>query len=286
MKVDKNNKHMLIRTIILFVIMLSLSSLSAFSQNIKIKIDAPKNVQTGEQFRVNYIIEGDKPVNESIIFKDIEGFKILYGPAVSTSSSTYFKNGKRVTTYSATSTYYLEALKAGKFTLPSAEVRIDGKKYKSDSFKLTVKEREDASKDIEAFIRPIVSKSSLTSVSDTLTVTYKLYSTKEIRRVVNANYPSFTDFYALNVTPKRQMFSDEEYDGKMYKVVDLRKLILQPKNVGLKEIPDGKVTVEYSIPTGKKIKNEWGEVLNEVIRTEKTMEIEPITIRVQELKAI
>lgn len=72
----------------------------------------------------------------------------------------------------------------------------------------------------------------------------------------------------------------------MYKVVDLRKLILQPRDIGRKTIPEGKIVVEYATPTGRKIRDFWGDIYDETIKTEKTLTIESAIISVQDLKAI
>jgi len=285
-----------------------LFGVDSFSQDIKLSINAPETVSVGERFRVNYIIESDKEVNEPVVFKKMEGFDILYGPAVSTSSSISFKEGKRIAVYSSTSGYHLMASKAGKYALPRAEVTIDGKKYKSETFKIEVKDgeteqsqsraqsqsrsqsqsqsqKQQTPEDIDAFIRTIVSKTSV-NLSDTLMITYRLYTTHNISRILRSDFPMATGFYSSNMTRSRQTFSEEEINGKLYKVVDLRKLILQPHDIGRKTIPEGQIIVEYATPTGRRVRDFWGDVYEETVKTEKTLTIEPAIISVQDLKAI
>lgn len=280
------HSHMYRRLFILPLILLLFSPVSVlFAQNIKIKINAPESVVVGEQFRVNYVIESDKEVKESVIFKKMEGLDILYGPAVSTSRSVSFKEGKRISVYTSTSVYYLRADKPGKYTLPRAEVTINGKKYKSDTFKIEAKSADDAVTDIKAFVKTIVSKNRV-NLSDTLMITYRLYTTHDIHRIISSDFPSVTDFYSTNITRSRQPFAQEEIDGVKYKVVDLRRLILQSRNIGRKTIGEGQITVEYAIPTGRKVRDLWGDVYDETIRSEKTLTIDPAIISVQDLKAI
>ena len=51
-------------------------------------------------------------------------------------------------------------------------------------------------------------------------------------------------------------------------------------------IPEGQISVEYSTPTGRRVRDMWGDVYDETIRSEKSLIIEPVIIRVQDLKAI
>lgn len=60
------------------------------------------------------------------------------GPQTSYSSSTQIINGKvsRETKY--TYSYYLQAIKEGKFVIPPASVRIKNRTYSSDSARIEV----------------------------------------------------------------------------------------------------------------------------------------------------
>jgi len=287
------NKRMYRQCLILLLMLLfSVPGLKSLAQDIKIKITGPETVMVGDRFRVNYVIESDKEVKQTIMFKKIDGFNIIYGPAVSTSLSVKFVEGERVSLHSSTSSYYLVGPKPGKYTLPRAEVTINGKKYKSDTFKIEVKgtdkdiaDEKRPGDDIDAFVKTIISKPGV-NLSDTLMITYRLYSTHDISRIVNSDFPVISGFYSSNVTRMRQSFKEEVVDGRTYRVVDLRKLILQPRELGMKTIPEGEITLEYAIPTGRKIRDLWGDVYDETRRIEKTLTIDPVTIRVQDLKSI
>jgi len=258
---------------------------TTFGQDVKIRIKAPESVLTGEQFKVDYVVESSKEVDEPVIIKNMEGFTILYGPSVSTSRAVTFDKGKRVTIYTSTSTYYLEAEKDGKFTLPKVEVNVDGRKYKSESFSIEVKSTEKIVGDIDAFVRTIISKPRVNLV-DTLTLTYRLYTTQEISRIKNTDFPYIRDFYYNNITRTRQGFAEEEIDGRKYMVVDLRTLILQPRREGRIVIPQGQITLEYATPTGKKIRDIWGDVYDETVRTDKTLKMDSVVVSVHNFKEI
>ena len=262
--------------------------ISLAGQENKVRIKAPETVTVGEQFTVAYIVESDKEVKEPVIIKNMNGFEILYGPSLSASSSTVFKKGKRVQSFSATSTYILRAPEKGKFSLPQAEVNIDGKKYKSESFKIEVRSLEEniaKVKDVDAFLKVVASKTSL-NLSDTLTLSYRLYTTKDIYKIVDVDFPYLNDFYSSDITRLRQSFSEEVINGKTYKVVEMRKLLLQPRKIGEMVLPEGSVTVQYSTPTGRKVRDVWGDVYDESVTNDKVLKIDSVVIRVQDLKAI
>lgn len=262
--------------------------ISLAGQENKVRIKAPETVTVGEQFTVAYIVESDKGVKEPVIIKNMNGFEIVYGPSLSASSSTVFKKGKRVQSFSATSTYILRAPEKGKFSLPQAEVNIDGKKYKSESFKIEVRSLEEniaKVKDVDAFLKVVASKTSV-NLSDTLTLSYRLYTTKDIYKIVDVDFPYLNDFYSSDITRLRQSFSEEVINGKTYKVVEMRKLLLQPRKIGEMVLPEGSVTVQYSTPTGRKVRDIWGDVYDESVTNDKVLKIDSVVIRVQDLKAI
>lgn len=262
--------------------------ISLAGQENKVRIKAPERVTVGEQFTVAYIVESDKEVKEPVIIKNMNGFEIFYGPSLSASSSTVFKKGKRVQSFSVTSTYILRAPEKGKFSLPQAEMNIDGKKYKSESFKIEVRSLEEniaKVKDVDAFLKVVASKTSV-NLSDTLTLSYRLYTTKDIYKIVDADFPYLNDFYSSDITRLRQSFSEEVINGKTYKVVEMRKLLLQPRKIGEMVLPEGSVTVQYSTPTGRKVRDIWGDVYDESVTNDKVLKIDSVVIRVQDLKAI
>lgn len=260
----------------------------SFAQKVKVKVDAPKEVWEKEEFRVAYIVEGDKGdisdnISDMLKVDAFKNFDVIYGPSYGYSASTISKEGKSETTYTLKATYVLTAPKKGKYSLPKAEIVIDGKKYKSDIASIEVKSISKTEKENEAFIRTIVSRKAV-NLSDTLTLTYRLYTTMDIRQIVRADFPDTNGFYANNmITRSRQTFKTEEYNGKTYNVVDLRKMILQPRSTGVKIIPAGSVTIEFGIPTGKKIKDRWGDTYNEVIRKTEKIPIEEVKVSVQQL---
>ena len=91
---------------------------------------APAVVSTGEQFRLQYTI--NTSVNTEPHIPSISGFRIVYGPAVSTSQSYQSINGHVTQSSSTSFTYTLIAEKEGSFTLPSAAISFGGRTYMSN----------------------------------------------------------------------------------------------------------------------------------------------------------
>lgn len=277
------------RFLFTFFILSTISIFELWSQDIKITVKAPETVIIGEQFRIVYSIESKIGiVKEPIIIKNMEDFPIIYGPSFSASTSSSFKNGKREVIYISSSTYFVEAEKTGKYTLPAPEIKYNRKKYRSDIVKIEVKNpptRENEGEKIDAFIKTITSKNNV-NLSDTLTLSYEIYSTKEIDRIISLQLPIINDFYTVNITSNRQNFKEKFIDGKKYFVAELRKLILQPKATGQFMLPEGKATVQYIFPTGRTVNDFWGNIYEETISSKKNLTIEPLIIRVQDLKAL
>lgn len=261
-----------------------LLSANGFAQKVKIKVDAPKEAWIGEEFALKYILEDVTELDE-INIDEAKGLEFVAGPRTSYNSSVVSKGGDKRAVYSLIVTYIMRGDKAGKYSLPKAEFTVDGKKYKSGAASVQIKDITLGGKETEAFVRTIISRTSV-SPEDTLTLTYRLYTNMNVRQIVKADYPRMQDFYGSVLTRSRQQIQKEEYNGKTYNVVDIRKMILQPKDVGLKTIPEGSVTVEFGIPTGKKVKDAWGETYIETIKKIEILPLEKVKLRVQQLVEI
>lgn len=266
---------------ILFFLLL-FSSIT-FAQNIKVKVEAPGEVWVGDKFRVMYIIESDENGDGTFKMNDFKGLEVISGPTESTNSSVSIIEGKREAKYTRNISYIVEGNKAGKYTLPKGEYTYNGKNYKTETASVTIKTFEQAKNDKEAFIRTVVSRTNV-SPGDTLVLTYRLYTTMNFRQILKNNYPSVAkDFYANNWSRGKLVVQEEEYEGKTYKVIDIRRLILQPRNIGMKEIPSGSVTIEFGIPTGKKVRDFFGDTYEEILKEVQTVPIEAVKISVRQL---
>ncbi len=279
-----------------FLMILSAASLLCLAQELKVEIEAPKKINLGDTFRVKYIVSSASDISskvKTIEVGSIKGCELLYGPARVQSTSVRIEGKKQTEMMSIADVYTMQAVKEGKYTIPSVEVTIDGKKYKSNSFGFEIvvaskdKNRrilfsDENKENQDAYIKTIVSRNRV-GTRDTFMVVYRLYTTLQVNDIIDANYPSLQkDFYSHDVTPRYVLFKNDMVRGKQYTTIDIRTVILQPKSEGLKKIPGGDVEIEFTIPTGEKVKTYTGEV--EVLKKEKRrLRFDGVVIEVMDL---
>lgn len=291
------------------------------AQDIKLRIDAPESATINSEIRISYIIESNKPVNENYQVKEIDGFDILYGPSVSTSSFiSTGKGGVRTSVYSKAFTYVVSPTRSGNIKIAKFEMTIDGKKYQSnspsvqvskskdqtdtdnntrrnnrikpgrdsdnrqqDKIKAKIEKKINAAK-IDAFIETLPSKSTV-SPSDTLSITYRLYTTSEDFKVINADLPTSRDFYTQTYRSDSEGGQKQTIKGKTYFVYDLYKVILQPRSNGEKKFTGGSILLRYYIRTGERLTNMWGEEYEAIGEKEMELKIEVAPISVLSMVA-
>ena len=113
---------------VLFVA-LFLAAFAGKAQDISVTAVAPSVVEVGESFRLVYSVNAKA---DDISGVNIDGFSVM-GPSTSYSSSSSWVNGKHTSTVEYSYTYILRADKEGTYTMPTATVTVDGKKYKSNA---------------------------------------------------------------------------------------------------------------------------------------------------------
>lgn len=229
------------------LIILLFIALTGFGQEVKFKAMAPSVVELGEQFQLSYSL--DKKGTD-IQVPALEGFDKLMGPSTSFSSSFTSVNGQATQTVSYTYTYILEGISEGTFTIPAATVTVDGKQYKSNSLKIQVVKgsgktaaRQGGNQAVQAdasaavneenlFVRVDVSRRSL-YLGESLVATIKVYSKVDLVNLGRSKFPAFTGFLAEDVPiADRIELVRETYNGKIYNVGTIRKLLLFPQHTG------------------------------------------------------
>lgn len=241
-------------------------SLLIFSVNAQtFKIETPQEVLVDEMFRVSYIFSTessdgsfsqnrDEAKNFKADFSKIKNAEVLFGPSQSVSTvSRVNLEGQYTTSYTQTYTYTLKAgATTGEITIPTATVEIGNKKQSAKSVKVKIvasraatpnkpsesTENPNTTKgltkisDKDIFIKAFASKQTV-GVGDTLSITYRLYTKKDIGYVTNTDYPSFRGFDVANIPLAMDNdFTEEEFEGEKYKVLDIRKYQLRSREVG------------------------------------------------------
>lgn len=125
-----HNKWSRVAAIIVMVCPLML-----FAQKLSIK--CPPQCEVGQRINVSYTLN-NTDFDRLQLDGEFPGFDVLFGPAISTSSSISIVNGKTTQSSSTTFTYTLAARKAGTFTMPSATLNSGGKRIQSMAAKIEV----------------------------------------------------------------------------------------------------------------------------------------------------
>lgn len=225
---------------------LLLTAYAAVAEEVEFKASAPAVVERGEQFRLEYSLNKK---GADLQVPTFDGFDLLMGPSVSSSSSFSSINGKVTQSISYTYTYVLEGVKEGTYRIPAATVTVDGKQYRSNVVEIQVVKgsgkttqqnsnraaRPDANASINEenlFVRVEVSRRSL-YLGESLVATVKVYTKVDLVNFGRSKFPSFDGFLAEEIpTPSRIELSRETYDGKIYNVGVIRKVLLFPQHTG------------------------------------------------------
>lgn len=230
------------------VILLFISSLVS-AQNVEFRATAPSVVAIGEQFRLAYTINKE---GSNLRVPTLEGFDLLMGPSTSSSSSVNIINGKMTQSSSYTYTYVLEGVKEGSYDIAPASIVVDGKQYSSNALKIQVVkgnannnasgnrgERESAQPDAKAsineenlFVKVEVSRKSL-YIGESLVAVIKVYSKVDLMNFGRSKFPAFEGFLSEEIPSSQRIeLVRENYNGQIYNVGTIRKMLLYPQHSG------------------------------------------------------
>lgn len=227
------------------------------AQSFKATVDRtsiPQNVQ----FQVYFTFDGED-VNKVRNFSppNFSGFRILSGP--NQSSNMTFINGK--VSASLTYSYILVGTDIGDFTIGTASVEYDGKRYQTEPIKLSVIKgnptaqnnqqsdvnvsEEELSKNV--FIRAFADKRSVFQ-GEQVTVEYKLYTKLNISSPQISKLPSYNGFWSEELEPIRNInFNVEMFEGERYRVATLKRVALFPTKSGELEVTPFELTIPVLI---------------------------------------
>jgi len=208
-----------------------------------------------ERLRVDFAMNRD---GDNFVPPDFEGFRILMGPSQAISSS--WINGVR--TYSKTYSYTLQPLTKGTFTIGQASIVIGGETYKTIPREVTITEAVDQPNgtpsadriaDENLHLVAEVSKAS-PYMNEPISVVYKLYVSPSI---VVSNFrpmdnPTYNNFWSHDIPLTRYNIEEGLYEGKPYRYVILKRVVLYPQKSGALEIEPLALDVSLEVPTDKR----------------------------------
>ena len=244
-----------------------------------IKVEAPNVVAADEQFNVTFIIEGEENPTD---FKWSSGsdFQVLWGPQSGRSTSIQIINGKRSKSVQTTYTYVLRPVASGRFSLPQASAKVNGKEIYSTQASIQVaaagaassssSQAQDARpsgqssqqsrsvgiEDSDIFLKMELSRSKVV-VGEPIIATLKLYQRVNIGGFENVTFPSFNGFWSQEIeAPTNIEFSREVFDGQIYNSALLRKFVIIPQQQGQIKIDPAEMVCLVNIrvsPSGTSI---------------------------------
>lgn len=278
------------------------------AQGVTFRAVAPNAVVKGEQFRLQFVANKE---GKDLRLPEIKDFEILFGPTVSSSYSQQTINGKTTSQSSYSYTYILVAHNEGSFTIPAANIVVDGSNYKSNALQVKVlppdknaqaqNQSSESNADraageasaprstgtvsaSDAFIRAIISKNSVYE-QEGFSVTFRLYTTLNVVNFGKIEFPEFEGFMVEEVDlPANQQLKLEHYNGRNYYTADLKKSLLFPQRSGKISIPAGRIEMVFSVPSGRRVSTFFGsqEVTADV---KKAMVTNPVSINVLPIPA-
>ena len=241
--------------------MFSLLFLSIFSyaqndETVTFEMNLSKEVLgINERLRVDFTMNRD---GDNFVPPDFEGFRVLMGPSQSISSS--WVNGVR--SFSKTYTYTLAPTARGKFTLKQATIVIKGETYKSLPKEVEVTaavDRPDGEKTVDDVADEslhLVAEISKTSpfLNEAVTVVYKLYAspTIDVTNFRALDNPKYNNFWSQDIPVTKYDIQNTTYDGKSYRSVILKRVVLYPQKTGELEIEPLSLDVSLQVPTNKR----------------------------------
>lgn len=220
---------------------------------------APSVVEAGRQFRLTYTID----THEASGFRagDIpDAFEVLMGPSTSTQRSYQIINGKSSSSATITYTYILYATKNGTYTIPPAQITVDGKQLKSNSLTIAVEGDATAGQNgagasggqgganpqvrnsgsaitpSDLFINVSVSKRRVHE-QEPILLTYKAYTKVGLNNLSN-EAPDLKGFHVQEIQlPQQRSLKREAYNGQAYNTVVWRQYVIFPQMTGEMKIP-------------------------------------------------
>lgn len=277
-------------------------------EEVTFEANSPLTVAVGGAFRVEFSLNA-KPDDGTFQAPSFEGFDVLAGPAESTGSSIQIINGSMTKSVSHTYTYVLLPQAAGTVTIGSAEVKVDGKTYRTQQLPIEVVDegdggrsqqrqqqqqgsgagsRDDVQNQIgkdDILLRAEVSRTSVYK-NEPLHVAFKLYTRVPYVNVVPESAPSFNGFWSQDLTdPNAEQVSRETYNGKVYETRVLVDYLLYPQQVGTLTIDPLQMTVVAQVVIQSRNADPFFGMGREVLNVPRKVKSQRVSVTVKPLPA-
>ena len=284
---------------IVFVAVALFSSISAWAQ-VSFTVDAPALTALGQPFRVEFTVDAE-PEDNTLQAPDFAGFELIAGPSVSTGHSVQFINGRQTSSYSRSFTYVLIPQSVGTFTIGSASIEVDGKRYTTRPTPIEVIEEAKSSAKSSGNAGGSKQQSTESRLAkDDILIRLKIsdnevYKGESIRAslvlytrvgvdIESLEMPSFDDFWKQELSFESSP-SREEYNGKVYETYKINELLLSPQRSGEIVIQPAKMRVlaQVVVQNGRGFDPIFGG--RQVYHVTRDLKTEPIIVKVKAFPA-
>lgn len=232
-------------------------------------VQAPRQVTAGNKFNVTFVLKNAEGSNFTA--PEIAGATKIYGPALSTSYSSSWVNGKSSSSSSQEYTMIYKATQTGRLNVGAASVDVGGKIMRTTPFTIDVvagngsnqqSQRDESQnqrggvryddistqsadkavtgKDI--FVRIEMSKPRVFE-QQAVVCTIKLYTKYQVSQFMPTQQPSFDGFLIEEIPMQPSLNKVETVNGQQYMVAILKKCLLYPQKSGQLTITSGNYDV-------------------------------------------
>ncbi len=245
------------------LLLLLITTLSIWAA--EFSIVPPRTVVAGQNFTITYRLKNAESEGSALKVAEIEGCRLLYGPATSTMKSYQFVNGRQSSSSTVDYTYTYRAEKEGTYTIGPASINADGKTLRTSSATLKILppdsdsqssdnmtgSRRDNSQqqdihnvsDKDVFIRILLNKKQVYE-QEAVECTMKLYTKLQVSGINAITPPTFDGFLIEDVDLPANINDTEHINGQNYLTAVLRKYIIFPQKSGRLTINSGKYDIE------------------------------------------
>lgn len=266
---------------------------------VSFEASAPLLVASGENFRIEFSLNAE-PDNDSFVAPAFDGFNLIAGPVSYHSTNMMIVNGAMENSVNNTFTYVLSAPATGKFTVGAAEIKVNGKSYRTKPVTIEVVEESEAQQSQGAqkgssgkasvgaddlLIRTIVDRSSVYK-GEPLTVALKLYKRVALAGIDGVKFPSFNGFWTQELNSDNNMWQRESYNGRIYETLVIREYLLYPQQVGKLRIDPIEMTaIAQVVVPGRSQGFDPFFDSDEIVEVRRKLTSQPIDVTVKALPA-
>lgn len=270
-KFDRHTIRRLRRSLLLLGLLLALPAIGR-AQSVQFEVQAPLTVGQGQQFRIEFVASstGDISTGEFKAPAMPAGLSVLSGPVKAVGVFMSNMNGVAETRNTNTFTYWVQAERVGKITIPAATYTLGGKSYAT---KATVIEcvdggaqpsRPQGGGSSRQQVMEPVGKSTLASddillrmevnktdvyKGEPVVASLKIYTQVNISGFENIKYPALNGFWAQELDVSGQGDNRATIGGKVYHSQILRQWLLYPQRTGTIEIEQAQFTANAQLVT-------------------------------------